>query len=193
MHGDGVLLTRGLKKGELAGLHWYHYTPPQRMVPLTDKMMFFYPPECNVIEVPDQRGIPCELPGRPSTNPTKCMPPKMMVGCFPRAVNHHCEGSTELHFQEVNIHKRCATVAPSEGPRDLDCAPQEVINLPRKPGTKVYGAYLRALRDLNEGDEVTYNYQTAPDYIWKEPHVVAGCDAEHPATRAKREDAARLT
>ena len=33
----------------------------------------------------------------------------------------------------------------------------------------------RARVDLKPGDEITYNYLEAPDYVWKEPHVVSGC------------------
>lgn len=59
---------------------------------------------------------------------------------------------------------------------DIDCVPEEIIALERKPGTKVYGTYLRAKRDLAVGDEITYNYLSAPDYLLKEPHVVSGCN-----------------
>jgi hypothetical protein len=34
---------------------------------------------------------------------------------------------------------------------------------------------MRALRPLEVGDEITYSYVTAPDYVHKPPDVVAGC------------------
>jgi len=186
-----VLLTRDLKKGELAGLHWYHYTPVQQLVPNTDKMMYFYPGACNFIMRVD--GSRCEMPGQPNTSPTSCLPPDVMRGCFPRAINHNCHGeSTEIFMKEVNM-RTCATAAPTVlQDRDRDCIPEDVAHLQRKPGTKIYGVYLKALRDLPAGSEITYNYQAAPDYVWKEPHVVAGCDPNDPVTREKRILADRL-
>ena len=31
-------------------------------------------------------------------------------------------------------------------------------------------------RALAEGEEITYDYRTAPGYVLKEPHVIAGCE-----------------
>jgi len=166
VHGNGLLAARAIKRGELAGLQWYEYQPPRRVIPTTDLMMAFYPEECMF--------LPGEAPGKPSVVPTQHLPPADMVGCFPRAVNHECYSSCELHIQEAPS-KVCPRDHQPDTDAERNCVPEAIASMPRKVGSKLYAVYLRALRDLKEGDEITYNYLTAPDYVWKEPHVVAGC------------------
>jgi len=104
-----------------------------------------------------------------------------MVGCFARAVNHECAGSCELFYKEAPVDKICPPNPSGGRVDDIECVPEEIgLELKIRPGTKVYATYLIAKRDLEIGDEITYNYLSAPDYVWKEPHVVSGCIKDGP-------------
>eukprot|EP00658_Telonema_sp_P-2_P067957 TRINITY_DN56897_c0_g1_i1.p1 TRINITY_DN56897_c0_g1~~TRINITY_DN56897_c0_g1_i1.p1 ORF type:complete len:237 (-),score=51.60 TRINITY_DN56897_c0_g1_i1:4-714(-) len=168
IHGNGVMTTVRLNKGDTAGIHWFEYQTDRN-----DRNMALWPWHCTTL--PGERELIAQgFNG--SAAPTQHLPEEEMLGCFPRAVNHFCHGSTEIHYEnapELLCSQRDgAYLALNSTP----CIPDVLSKqLPRRQGSKIRAVYLRAVRDLEPGDEITYNYLTAPDYVSKEAHVTAGC------------------
>jgi len=170
IHGLGLKAAKPIKKGELVGLQWYHYTPPHPVAKKTHQSMSFYPSECNLVSC--KHLATCDR----SERQTVTLPPEALMGCFPRFVNNECVGSTELFYKEVPIENVCDDSSSRGDVKDNECVPKEIaVDLKRKSGTKLYGAYLKAKKDLAVGDEITYNYLSRPDYIYKDPHVTQEC------------------
>ena len=175
VHGNGLMAAVPIKKGETAGLHWFEYeTDTARCEQCLQRGLAFYPPQCMVL--PGEESSIREGKNG-SSSPTQHLPADDMLGCFPRAVNHECEGSCELHVVDSATLRCSDRIGAYYAINQTDCIPDLVARtVPRKPGSKIRSVYLRAKRDLAVGDEITYNYLSAPDYVSKELHVVAGCD-----------------
>eukprot|EP00656_Telonema_subtile_P030065 TRINITY_DN33099_c0_g1_i2.p1 TRINITY_DN33099_c0_g1~~TRINITY_DN33099_c0_g1_i2.p1 ORF type:complete len:145 (-),score=27.49 TRINITY_DN33099_c0_g1_i2:76-510(-) len=99
VHGNGLMTTVALKKGDFAGLHWFEYTPPKAPTP-DSRHLAFYPPQC--MTLPGEKELYAQGKNG-SASPTQHLPDSEMLGCFQRAVNHECDGSCELYLSLIHI------------------------------------------------------------------------------------------
>merc|ERR1711865_574648 len=176
IHGSGLKTTVSIKQGELLGLHWFEVKPNAE----SSYDVTMWPHYC--IELPGEVVRPSSiLPGismigagyNYSDAPMQLLPEEARVGCLQRAVNHQCVSSAEIKVVDAPTLLCSAHGSRHIGGGEAECVPDQLSRF--NQAGPVRAVYLRALRDMLPGDEITYNYLTAPDFFIKESHVVAGC------------------
>lgn len=173
VHGNGLMTTVDVPKGGIVGLHWFEVKPvPEQDGFVASYTLSFWPPTCTRLPG-EEEAIANGLNG--SAAPTQLLSEDTMLGCFPRAVNHECHASAELKVLDASSVMCSVTGNKHIGGDQAECVPDALHRYFSKNGP-IRAVYLVALRDLQPGDEITYNYLTAPDYVSKEAHVIAGCE-----------------
>ena len=174
MHGRGLIASTPFAAGTLAALLWFETCGKQINV---GHSPVYFPRGCSTLSDAHLRD----------------REPDSLIGCFERLVNHACSPSAEIvrvacpafvSEREIAI----GTISPnhritcsgSTSPSCMEYWANATAARHRRPkrlhgdrasAAPTWAYYLRTIRALNAGEELTANYMTAPPFIKKPQHL----------------------